>query len=316
MVARILRGQGYRLAARHLVADRAELGSLDARAKELGALVAINGDYHRLRGFCRGTVFSTLIADGSPDVVGSPFDYACQWWLSAEGVPHAGALELGAELVLPDGRALPAFRNLDDPVGKPIVIDRHPKQAWTAPGYLALPVRAEGRRYRVTGALVAPGDRLRGAAVLAPSDSPAAATLAAQPRGAVLELRLTGAAAGRTPLALGTGPRLVRDGAAAPGLDRPEWAKPVGRAAVGHDAHHVLLVVTPSNAGLSLPDFAAALVSLGCHDAVNLDGGPSPTLWVREDDRRGRIVNGARRRPLGSGLFVLPPDATEGTPLR
>ena len=152
VVAKVPRGAGYRLAARHLVAERAELGLLPERAAELGALVAINGDYHRLQGFCAGTVFSTFIEDGAPRVIGAPFDYACQWWLDAEGRPQAGRLELDAALELPDGARLPAFRNLDDPVGRVIVLDRCPAGAWEAPGYQALPVTVTAeRRYAVSG---------------------------------------------------------------------------------------------------------------------------------------------------------------------
>jgi len=119
--------------------------------------------------------------------------------------------------------------------------------------------------------------------------------------------------------ALGGGPRLVKDG-------RPfipfgwEWfssrifASRAPRTAIGITTYGKLIFVTVDgrsrrNTGMTLDELARLMVSLGAHEAMNLDGGGSATMVVG-----GRTVNDpsdGAERPVGSALLIL---RATGTP--
>lgn len=125
-------------------------------------------------------------------------------------------------------------------------------------------------------------------------------------------------------LALGSGPRLLTAGALTEGLaevELPGYTRALARAAIGISEDSIYLVTTMQTprAGLAHRDMAAALLELGCTDALALDGGPSATLWVRTGWQGGVIANippglGAAEPDLASGLLVLPPSGG-GVPL-
>ncbi|MCO5166393.1 MAG: phosphodiester glycosidase family protein [Planctomycetes bacterium] len=311
LVARVPRGAGLRLRAVLLSSDRADLDLVGPAARRAGALVAINGDYHRLTGsFCLGAPFSTLVDGGEPRVVGAPFSYACALWLDRDGAPRIGRFDLGAALRLPSGRTLPV--QVDVETGDDLLITRPPVGAWRADGFAALPLERTGpAAFRVAGP---PATDLRGPALLRRGGLDAA-LLDDAPAGATLTLQRTGADADRVWLALGTGPRLLEAGEVAAVLGAPEstgWTARVARTAVGLTPTHVVLATTyqlPRH-GLSLVDLARALAALGCTDAVNLDGGPSSTFWAG-----GRVLNGDegddQGAAVGTALMVLPPVAGE-----
>lgn len=63
--------------------------------------------------------------------------------------------------------------------------------------------------------------------------------------------------------------------------------------------------------GLSLPEFSALLVELGVYDAIELDGGGSATMVVRDEDGEPRVLNSpihtrlpGRERPVANHLGV------------
>jgi exopolysaccharide biosynthesis protein len=56
------------------------------------------------------------------------------------------------------------------------------------------------------------------------------------------------------------------------------------RSAIGWNEHHFFLVTVDGrqkgvSVGMTLNEFAAYLIELGCQEAMNLDGGGSATLW-------------------------------------
>jgi exopolysaccharide biosynthesis protein len=116
------------------------------------------------------------------------------------------------------------------------------------------------------------------------------------------------------------GPRLVKNGrisiaTKAEGFDRPGLygrfvAARNPRTLAGVKADGTLLLVTvdgrrPGRAGMSLPEAARLMRSLGALDALNLDGGGSTAMIVR-----GRVVNRPSdrvgERAVGDGVFVEP----------
>lgn len=315
VVARVPRGRGLGLRAVLLSADRQELQRIGPVAERLDALVAVNGDYHRLGGFCFATTFSSLIDQGRTRVLGSPFSYAATFWLDTEGVPQVGRLDLRCKVLLPSGRALKGdlFLNLEQ--GDLVLVDRPPSGSWTAKGYVGLSVAGsfESQSLRVTSPA---STEWSGTALLTRVGGPHEEDVRRLRPGDTLRLRLEGEHAGHVALALGTGPRLLEGGAVHPDaqLDNSGWVNRLGRTAIGFNDEMLFLVTTLQmpHAGLSMLDLATALQRLGCQEAINLDGGPSSTLWAG-----GRVLNvpvSDGDTPVASALCVVPPG--EGTPLR
>ena len=125
-------------------------------------------------------------------------------------------------------------------------------------------------------------------------------------------------------LVVGGGPRLLSDGRVSVRAGREGFAPPQSRAffgtfvagrqprtLAGIRPDGTLLLVTVDgrrpgwSAGMTLPEAARLMRSLGARDALNLDGGGSTTMVVR-----GEVVNrpsdrtGARR--VSDALYVIP----------
>jgi Phosphodiester glycosidase len=319
VVARVPRGQGYRLRAVLADPSRQALRRVSEIAGDHGALVGINGDYHRLDGFCASTPYSTLIDQGQAATLGSPFSYACSFWLDAAGAPHVGRLDLEGALVRGEATLQPVYRNLT--TGDALLIDRPPAGAWSS-----APLRGVALTPTDDGGLSVAGPATQrfsaGPAFLAQPGSAAEAFLDTLAVGDRLTWTARGEHAQGVRLAIGTGPRLVEAGQISPALAASSdagWTNRLARAAVGFDDEHVYLVTTIHSArgGLSLQDLAAALVALGCREAVNLDGGPSATLYAE-----GYVPlnvptrTGGSEAEVGSALLVLPPSAGDQAGLR
>ncbi len=128
---------------------------------------------------------------------------------------------------------------------------------------------------------------------------------------------------GTTSVVVGGGPRLLRAGrvavtAAAEGFRPPQAPSFFGsfvagrqpRTLAGVRADGTLLLVTVDgrlpgwSAGMTLPEAARLMRSLGARDALNLDGGGSSTMVVR-----GEVVNRPAdrvERRVSDGLLVFP----------
>lgn len=128
--------------------------------------------------------------------------------------------------------------------------------------------------------------------------------------------------------ALGTGPMLVRDGKPFEVTARmSEQLHP--RSAIGWNEEHLFLAVADGrqaglSVGIQLSDMADFLVTLGCREAINMDGGVSTTLMLN-----GRTINSpsfgittpkygppgpGRQRPIKNGIVILrkTPPADDG----
>jgi hypothetical protein len=140
------------------------------------------------------------------------------------------------------------------------------------------------------------------------------------------EIRLQLLVAGKTQAldgltVVGGGPRLLKAGRVAvaaraegfaplPSFFRSFVAGRQPRTLAGLRADGVLLLVTVDgrapgwSAGMTLPEAARLMRSLGARDALNLDGGGSSTMTVR-----GAVVNRPSdrvERAVSDGLFVIP----------
>ncbi|MCM2411030.1 phosphodiester glycosidase family protein [Streptomyces sp. RKAG290] len=137
--------------------------------------------------------------------------------------------------------------------------------------------------------------------------------------------RVTDAEGQRADLAhasfLGAGPALVRAGgtwinATTNGVSKAavRTRSPRTAAGVRRDGALLLVVIDGDRPGVSegasLAEAAGILVSLGAEDAMNLDGGGSSTMVVRDRVRNstsdpGR-TNDARQRKVSNAVVVVP----------
>jgi hypothetical protein len=112
-------------------------------------------------------------------------------------------------------------------------------------------------------------------------------------------------------------PRIVLDGKNIAGL--PEYSEGAGsefssrrhpRTGVGfsRDSSLVFFVTVDgrqeSSAGMSLPEFADLMISLGMYQGLNLDGGGSTTMVV-EDEIVNSPSDPAGERPIGNCLLLM-----------
>ena len=118
----------------------------------------------------------------------------------------------------------------------------------------------------------------------------------------------------RCELAVGGGPRLVKDGRVAVNaklekFDSSFSATLAPRSAMGTTpAKEVLLVAVdgrqaPRDCGVTLKEMASIMIELGADQSMNLDGGGSTALWVRDS-----IVNrpsDKEERAVSSAIMIL-----------
>lgn len=81
------------------------------------------------------------------------------------------------------------------------------------------------------------------------------------------------------------------------------YTKPHARTAIGIDRQGTVILVVAQAEGLTLLALAQLMKTLGCTQAVNLDGGGSSTLWIK--DKVVNTVLGDSDENLGE--FVLRP---------
>ena len=122
------------------------------------------------------------------------------------------------------------------------------------------------------------------------------------------------------PHALSAGPLLVVGGTVdvAPGFAHETVRHP--RSALGLTPDKLLLVTVDGRseraAGMTCAELARFMVELGCHTAVNLDGGGSTTMWVRSSPANGvvnhpsdnRRFDGGGERAVGNAVVVFATD--------
>ena len=121
---------------------------------------------------------------------------------------------------------------------------------------------------------------------------------------------------GRITDAVGGHPILVSKGEIAyePGRSEPKHP----RSAIGFDDMHAVMLVVDGRApghsiGMTLPELAALMKSLGCTEAINVDGGGSSVVWAR-----GRVLNRTSDGPerANGNSVVLVSNAPVGPPAR
>ena len=285
--------------------------------KDLGQpIAAINGDFYTTENEAfPGDPRGLFISRG--ELISAPVKRDC-FWLDPQGQPHASEIQSQFSLTWPGGETTPLGLN-ENPDNVPAVLYTSAvgrsldlnngwlflEWAGTGPW---LPLRigetysvrpVSGRRTLDTNTL----------AVMLPPDL--------QERGrrlkadAVLKISThTQPELKGTTTALGGGPALVHGGRVQPArVAKANERHP--RSALGWNAQSYFLVVVDGrqsdwSIGMTLPMLAEYLVSLGCDEAINLDGGGSTELWLN-----GRIVNRpcyGHERPTATSLVIVRPE--------
>ena len=80
------------------------------------------------------------------------------------------------------------------------------------------------------------------------------------------------------------------------------------RTCVGITGESIIFITvdgrTDEAAGMSLPELQAFLLSLGCLEAINLDGGGSTTMWTRAQGIVNRPSDKSGERPVANALII------------
>lgn len=286
---------------------------------------AINGDFYQRDRAYAGDSRGLQILSG--EVVSAPTG-GVALWIDAAGNPQAGPVASRFQVSWPDGVAQPMGLNEERKVdalvlytpamgggtrttgGREWVLESaEPVRPLTAlPGAV---VRVKVREMRDAGntPVVAGTWVLSMGPALSRKTPPV-------PAGALLSISLaTIPALNGVPTALGGGPVLVQGGRRqkirVPSGESYEFSSMLERhprSAIGWNRHAVFLVEVDGrqkelSVGMTLEEMGDFLVSLGCEEGLNLDGGGSSTLW-----QGGSVRNSpcdGRERPISNSLMVI-----------
>jgi hypothetical protein len=287
------------------------------------ALAAVNGDFYQRERTFAGDPRGLQLMDG--ELLSAPKGVCL--WTGGDGTPHVDEVNARFTVTWPDGTVSPLGLHEEPEPDRLVLFTAAAGPSTRTSG---------GREWKLVpqedGLLrpVAPGARRRARveSVRDGGDSPIpthglvlsagrglARRLPTVDAGAVLTLDLAtsvpldGAVTG-----IGGGPVLVRGGKAVrievPDDDAYQFKsmrERHPRSAVGWNAEHYFLVTSDGRregaAGMTLEELGAYLASLGCTDAMNLDGGGSATLWAG-----GAIRNqpsDGSERPIANALAIV-----------
>ena len=306
---------------------------IDNQEPEAGTpLAAVNGDFFQMPPKAHpGDPRGLQIVDG--EVISAPSGGVC-FWLDATGQPHATNVASAFQVTWPDGTSTPLGLNETRKTNGAVLFT--PSAGWSTLTRNArelvleqagegpwLPVRvgetipARVREVRQTGNTPLKPDLMVLSFHRRWSPQPAKV----EP-GEVLTLSLeTEPDLRGVQTALSGGPVLVRDYVAQPlpKAEKDKSGKPPPpeirtmrerhpRTAIGWNDRYFYLVTVDGrqprlSVGMTLDELARYMISLGCREAMNLDGGGSTTMWVGDG-----VVNSpsdGEERPVANGLILL-----------
>jgi len=290
-----------------LIADQAR-----SVPRELGrALAGVNADFYvRDSPTYAGDPRGLQIVNG--ELLSAP-DTVCVWF-DAEGNPHLDEVKGDFKVTWADGRETPIGLNqarqartavLYTPTlgvstrttgGRELILEKEGDGSW-------LPLEA-GQTYRARVREVSPTANTKlasdvmvlslGAQLLAGIPETEAGTLLRISTATTPDLKGVKAAVGGGPTLLKGGKTFTQKTPPVSALG--DWSQRSKyerhpRSAIGWSSTHIYFVIVDGrqpglSVGMKLAELAEFFVSLGCTDAMNLDGGKSAQLWVT-----GRIMN-------------------------
>jgi Phosphodiester glycosidase len=295
-------------------------------ASRLGVpAAAVNGDFYSTDGAYAGDPRGSQIVDG--ELVSAPAGGVC-FWINALGQPQVTNVSPRFQITWPDGTTNSFGLNGNRPPngielytpatgasthttgGRELTLERADNLPW-------LPLRP-GRTYKTrVREIHESGDTRLAPGIMVLSLGPAmAGSVSRVETGALLTISTASSPSLQgAKTAIGGGPVLVRNG------KRQKLSRPVAesyefssmmerhpRTAIGWNHSHFFLVEVDGrqkklSIGMTLDEWAAYLVKLGCDEAMNLDGGGSATLWYD-----GKVRNSpcdGRERPIANALIVV-----------
>jgi hypothetical protein len=288
--------------------------------RRLGALAGVNGGYFRTEGPYRGEPAGIVISAGK--VLSEPYRKRPGLAVSNRGPrTRLAVVDVGLRAEVVSGKS--ARRRIDG-LNRPRLDDElilfTPEFDGTT---MTGPNGAEAvvEKGRVSAVRDGRGDAAipPGGAVLSAHGAAAGWLRANLAPGAKVELRTDAQLTPRPGFApefvIGGGPRLVASGAAAaidPALYNPGFADARHpRTAVGVRADGRLLLVTVDgrqperSVGMTIAELASLLLELGAVEAINMDGGGSTTMVVRD-----KVVSSPSdltgERAVGDALLLFP----------
>jgi hypothetical protein len=278
-------------------------------------VAAINGDWFTLpAGPYQGDLLNLCIHHGELVSLASWGDTV---WLDAEGQPHLAHVTSDLRVTWPDGTTQPLALDgprADDgaalytPIfgpsthtkgGRELVLGRAGDAPWL-PLRVGQPVKAVVREVREVGDTALAPD----IAVL--SLGPAAKAPAVKPGDTLTLAATTTPDLTDVPLAFGAGQTLLAGGKL-PNFGKGEQPRHP-RSALGWNADAFFLIVVDGrragwSVGMTIPELAAFAKTLGCTEAINLDGGGSSTLWLK--DGVMNLPSDGAPRPVANALVLV-----------
>lgn len=278
-------------------------------------IAAINGDYYHSQVTCPADPQDLQIRQG--ELVSGPEGHAC-FWMTPEGIPQSTNVYSKFHVVLPNGTLLPFKLNeerLRDGAilyssvvgdsthtreGMEWILEPMPGSAWL-PLRVGQTLNARVRQVRTDGN--SPLDSSTLVLSLGQRLATRVPTLSVGAKVVIVTETVPDLTGVQT--AIGGGPTLIRNGKA---LEWPGIQTRHPRTAIGWSATHLYLVVVDGrqsklSLGMTLPELAEYMTTLGCDAAMNLDGGGSASLWVY-----GNVMSSpseGRERPAANSLVLL-----------
>jgi hypothetical protein len=304
---------------------------------DLGTPVAaINGDFYQRDRAYAGAPRGLQIIDG--ELVSSAGNKV-SFWMDLNGETHIGNLTPAFHITWPDGTVTPFRLNgerspngieLYSPAlgrstrtmgGRELVLERTEGGPW-------LPLRLGKSYTAVVRQVRESGDTTITSNILVVSLGPAVTRrLAPVESGALLKIStatvpsLQGVktAVSGGPVLVHNGRRQKADAGANESYEFNSMFERHPRAAFGWNENWFFLVEVDGrqrglSIGMTLDELSAFMVSLGCQEALNLDGGGSATLWF-DGEVRNSPCDRAEREIANSLVFVKrkPTTATSGS---
>lgn len=287
-------------------------------------IAAINGDFYRREGAYAGEPRSLQIVDSS--LISAPLHGVC-FWIDEKKEPHAGEIHSACHVIWPNGSSNVFTLNEErSRAGIALYTPEAGASTHTRGGReLLLEPENGGKRWAILGenyrarvrevrdsadSALAPGSL-----VLSIGPGALASATSAYQTGAWVTLVVDVAPLGRgARAAIGGGPVLLRSGkrvkiasSASSDYAVSSMTERHPRTAIGWNDNSYYLIEVDGrqrnlSAGMTLEELADYCLSIGCRDAMNLDGGGSATLWYD-----GRVRNSpcdGRERPIANSLVV------------
>ena len=301
----------------------AQVGSL--QPSKGTPLAAINADFYQPYRAYAGHPRGIQILDG--EVISAPSG-GVSFWIDAFGQPHTSNIVSRFSVIWPDGSSnhfglneerratnLVLYTSAVGPSthtvgGRELVLERSGTNLWL-PLRMSETYTARVREQNDAGDTAVSRDTM----VLSIGPGLVAKLPAVPVGGSLLIWTASTPNLWSSPVAIGGGPVLIHGGRPQKidthGSEAYEFGtmlEPHPRSAIGWNRQYFFLVVVDGrqknlSVGMTLEELSNYLVSLGCEEAMNFDGGGSATLWAQGQVRNSPCDR--RERVIANGLVVL-----------